>query len=392
MPLSAQTMQFIKEHWLDDVHTLALQVGKYPEVNLPEAVVQIAGRQSVEEKIPSWYTTEGIRYPRRLSLEQCSSEATALYKASLIKGESLADVTGGWGVDCTFLSVNFRKVVYVERQKELCELTAHNFSLLGLNHIAIENADAVSYVKKMQAVDCIYLDSARRDMHGKKLIRLADCEPDISELEDLLLTKASKVMVKLSPMLDLSQALCSLPHTEEIHIVSVCNECKELLLILGNHTGKDIPIHCVNITGDKRDLFVFTREEERNAACTYTGKLETFLYEPNASVLKAGAFRSIACSYGIRKLHPNSHLYTSNTLIEDFPGRRFLITGSCSFRKREMKELLSGLEKAHITVRNFPATVEELRKRIKLHDGGGAYLFATTLAGESKALIRCEKP
>ncbi|KAA6322245.1 hypothetical protein EZS27_028190, partial [termite gut metagenome] len=278
-------------------------------------------------------------------------------------------------------------------QKELCELAAHNFPLLGLNHIAIENADAVSYLKKTKAVDCIYMDPARRDTHGKKMIRLTDCEPDISELEDMLLTKASKIMVKLSPMLDLSQALYALRHTEEVHIVSVHNECKELLLMLGsNATGKESPIHCVNITGEKQDSFVFTHEEEQSAACTYTDTLETFLYEPNASVLKAGAFRSIACRYGINKLHPNSHLYTSNTFIEDFPGRRFFITGSCSFSKREMKELLSGLEKAHITVRNFPATVEELRKRIKLHDGGNVYLFATLLTDESKVLIRCEKP
>ncbi|KAA6317620.1 hypothetical protein EZS27_032250, partial [termite gut metagenome] len=157
MPLSAQTRQFIKEHWLDDVHVLALQAGKYPEVDMSEAVVQIAGKQSIEEKIPSWYAMEDIRYPRRLPLEQCSSEATARYKASLIKGESLADVTGGFGVDCAFLSVNFRKAVYVELQKELCELAAHNFPLLGLNHIAIENADAVSYLKKTKAVDCIYM-------------------------------------------------------------------------------------------------------------------------------------------------------------------------------------------------------------------------------------------
>jgi hypothetical protein len=193
-------------------------------------------------------------------------------------------------------------------------------------------------------------------------------------------------------MLDISQALCSLPHTEEVHVVSVCNECKELLLLLGNGAaGKEIPIHCVNITGEKRDVFVFTRKEEGSVACVCTDTLGTFLYEPNASVLKAGAFRCIAGRYGVRKLHPNSHLYTSNAVIEDFPGRRFLITGSCSFNKREMKGLLSGLEKVSITVRNFPATVDELRKRIKLPDGGDACLFATTLAGEGKVLIRCRR-
>ncbi|MDR2859709.1 MAG: SAM-dependent methyltransferase, partial [Mediterranea sp.] len=176
MPLSAKTSQFIKEHLFDDVRTLALQAGNYPQVNMKEAIVQICGRQSIKEKIPSWYVTEGIYYPHRLPLEQCSSEASARYKASLLKGESLTDVTGGFGVDCAFLSANFHKVVYVERQKELCEIATHNFSILGLRHITTENEDAVGYVQKMEEVDCIYIDPARRNTCGKKLIKLADCE------------------------------------------------------------------------------------------------------------------------------------------------------------------------------------------------------------------------
>jgi 16S rRNA G966 N2-methylase RsmD len=391
MPLSVKNLQFIKEHLFDDVRTLALNADKYPEVGISEAIVQIVGRQSIEKKIPSWYATEGIYYPRCLPLEQCSSEATARYKALLIKGEVLTDLTGGFGIDCAFLSSSFHKVAYVECQKELCELAANNFPLLGHNHIVIKNEDAIHYLRKMKRVDCIYMDPARRDRNRKKQIKLADCEPDISKWEDLLLLKATKVMIKLSPMLDISQALYTLRRTKEIHIVSVHNECKELLLLLENNTDKEIPIHCINITGNKQDSFVFTREEEQSAACIYTNKPETFLYEPNVSILKAGAFRSISYRYGTKKFHPNSHLYTSNTFIEDFPGRCFIITETYSFHKKEWKKLLSNLPKAHIAIRNFPATVDELRKRIKLQGGGDVYLFATTLADESKIFIRCEK-
>lgn len=391
MQLSASTLQFIEEHRSDDVRTLALKAANYPEVDLPEAMVQISGRQYAAKKIPSWYATEGISYPHRLALEQCSSEATARYKASVLQGRTLTDLTGGFGIDCAFLSAGFQEAIYVERQKELCEAAAHNFSLLGPGHITVKNEDAVYYLQHMEEVDCIYIDPARRDTQGKKKVKLSDCEPDVSALEALLLHKAHKAMIKLSPMLDLSQALGELRHTEEVHIVSVDNECKELLLILNRDATGEIPIHCVNLTGKQKDLFIFTREKEQSAICVYTDKIETYLYEPNASILKAGAFRSIAVRYGLKKLHPNSHLYTSHTLIKDFPGRSFEITAECSFNKKEMSGILSDLKKAHITVRNFPAAVEELRKRTKLNEGGDVYLFATILADESKRLIRCKK-
>lgn len=283
---------------------------------------------------------------------------------------------------------------YVERQAELCTIAAHNFPALDLNHISVRNDDGVAYLEAMSPVDCIFLDPARRNEHGGKTVAISDCEPNVAELEGLLLSKANRIMIKLSPMLDLSQALKELPHTQEVHIISVNNECKELLLLLGQTAPEEIPVHCVNLSTkgeQEKQLFVFTREQEQHSECSYTDTLGNYLYEPNASLLKAGAFRSIAAAYSVKKLHPNSHLYTSDTQIEGFPGRTFRIINRCSLNKKEIKENLSDLKKANITVRNFPATVAELRKRIKLAEGGDTYLFASTLNDGQKILIRCGK-
>ena len=393
MHLSLSTLDFIRTHSEEDVRTLALQARKYLAVDMPAAIVQIAGRQSAAGKIPSWQAVDGLLYPRHLSLEQCSSEVTARYKATLVAGgESFADLTGGFGIDCAFLSTRFQKAAYVERQEELCWIAAHNFPLLGLHPITVCNEDGVAYLQQMQPVDCLFIDPARRNEHGGKTVAISDCEPDVAALEELLLTKARQVMIKLSPMLDLTLALRDMPHTTEAHIISVNNECKELVLILSREPKKEVTIHCVNLTASKRNQHVaFTREQEQKADCTYTSQPGTYLYEPNASLLKAGAYRWLASIYKVEKLHPNSHLYTSDTRVEDFPGRIFRITSVCTFNKKEMKESLSDIKKANITVRNFPASVAELRKRTKLTEGGDTYLFATTLADEQKVLIRCTK-
>lgn len=393
MTLSAATLQFIKEHQHDNVRELALQARKYPDVDMPFAITQIAGRQTAADKIPSWSIIDTLLYPKHLSMEQCSSEATANYKASLLKGNMLADLTGGFGIDCAFISRNFANAIYVERQTELCEIAKHNFPVLGLNHIQVVNSDGVEYLRQMNNADCIFLDPARRNEHGGKTVAIADCEPNAVELSSLLLSKANKVMVKLSPMLDLSLALHDLPSTDEVHVVSVANECKELLLILNKEKQEEVAIHCINISKDNAlQKFSFTRKEEQEAVCTYAQQASKYLYEPNASILKAGAYKSIAEAYGINKLHPNSHLYTSDTYISDFPGRVFKIENTFTLNKKEVKDNLQGIEKANITVRNFPIAVAELRKRLKLKDGGEVYLFATTLADEKKVLIKCSKP
>ena len=390
MQISSETLRFIEENARADVRSLALQAKKYPQVDMAMAVVQIAGRQIAEAKVPSWYHTEGLLYPKHLSMEQCSSEATAIYKAGLVEGDSFADLTGGFGIDCSFLSRKFKQADYVERQAELCELAKHNFPLLGLS-IGVHNEDGVEYLKQMQPVDCLFLDPARRDGHGGKTVAIADCEPDVSALEDLLVEKAKKVMVKLSPMLDLSLALKHLKYVREVHIVSVNNECKELLLILQKESAStDIIIHCEHIVNaSEHQSFSFTQEQERTSDCPFATEVGVYLYEPNASILKAGAYRSLTQTYACKKLHASSHLYTSEQFIEDFPGRRFKVEAVSGFGKKELKEFLQGMEKANLTIRNFPSSVADLRKRLKLKEGGEDYVFATTLADESKVMIKC---
>ena len=396
MQISPETQLFIREHSSDDVRALALQAKKYPDIDMPTAITQIAGRKVAAEKIPSWWEIEKIWYPKHLSLEQCSSEITARYKARLLQGDSLTDLTGGFGIDCSFLATGFKSATYVERQEELCEIAAHNFPVLNLNHINIKNEDGVTYLQVMSPVDCLFLDPARRNEHGGKTVAISDCEPNVAELEELLLQKANRVMIKLSPMLDLSLALKELKQTQEVHILSVNNECKELLLVL--ERGKElvpeeIPIHCINLTASQKvQKLLFTRQQEKEHTCPYTPTLKTYLYEPNASILKAGAFRSVSSIYNVEKLHPNSHLYTSDEYIQDFPGRKFRITDSSSLNKKELKKLIGTEKKANLTVRNFPASVAELRKRLKLAEGGDIYLFATTLADEKKLLIACKQP
>ena len=392
MELTTETIRFIEENARADVRSLALQAKKYPQVDMAMAVVQIAGRQIAEAKVPSWYCTEGLLYPKHLSMEQCSSEATAIYKAGLVEGDSFADLTGGFGIDCSFLSRKFKQADYVERQAELCELAKHNFPLLGLS-IGVHNEDGVEYLKRMQPVDCLFLDPARRDGHGGKTVAIADCEPDVSALEDLLVERARKVMVKLSPMLDLSLALKHLKYVREVHIVSVNNECKELLLLLQKESSSsDITIYCEHIVNaSEHQSFSFTQEQERTSDCPLATEVGAYLYEPNASILKAGAYRSLTQTYACKKLHASSHLYTSEDFIEDFPGRRFRVEAVSGFGKKELKEFLQGMEKANLTIRNFPSSVADLRKRLKLKEGGDDYLFATTLADESKVIIKCKK-
>lgn len=398
MYLSSETVLFIREHRNDDIRSLALQAKKYPQVDMSSAIIQIAGWQASASKIPSWHATEGLLYPRHLSLEQCSSEITARYKASLVQGKTLVDLTGGFGIDCAFLAARFETTTYVERQEELCEIAAHNFPILGLKQIQVKHANGVEYLHQMPPADCIFLDPARRNEHGGKTVAISDCEPNVAALEELLLEKGKQVMIKLSPMLDLSLAIRDMRHVSETHVVSVNNECKELLLMLRSENASPTNpptlsqlIICVNFANRKKQRFVFTREAEQSTDCFYTHEIGTYLYEPNASILKAGAFRSIASAFHLSKLHPNSHLYTSDERIEEFPGRIFRVTGYSGLNKKELKDVLSGVDKANLTIRNFPQSVAELRKRLKIADGGDIYLFATTLNDERKIIIRCEK-
>lgn len=395
--LSQATQDFIQAHLRDDVRTLALQASRYRDVDINEAIIQIAGRQIAEKKIPSWAQLEDIQYPKHLSMEQCSSELTARYKASLVQGDTLADITAGFGVDFSFIAQNFKKADYVERQETLCEIAKHNFSVLKLDHVSVHCTDGIDYLQTMNPVDCLFLDPARRDANGGKTVAISECEPDVCALEPLLLEKGKKVLIKLSPMLDMYSAINELKSVSELHIVSVNNECKELIIMLEKDAiaspdvHKEIIINCEQLVNNSASQhFSFTLSEEKSSPCHLAEDIGNYLYEPGAALLKAGPYRLLTSRYNVEKLHSNSHLYTSEQLV-DFPGRRFKILGHCGFGKKELKDFLKDVDKANLTVRNFPTTVADLRKKLKLKEGGNLYLFATTLANGEKVLIKGTK-
>lgn len=395
--LSKATQEFIKQHHTDNIRTLALQASKYKEVDMPFALQQIEGWQKACRKLPLWSRTTGIIYPPHLSMEQCSSELTARYKAQILgEGDTFADLTGGFGVDFSYLSRGFKQAWYVEKNPNLCQITEHNVAVLELRQAVVKNEEAAQFLQDTPPIDAIFLDPARRDTHGGKTVAIGDCTPDVKTLLPLLLQKAQRIMIKLSPMLDISQALKDLPEVSDVHIIAVHNECKELVLIINKSIAKDTPVkfHAINLTSDRTNsnqAFTFTLEEERRAECPFATELGIYLYEPDVALLKAGTFRLPAERFQLKKLHPNSHLYTSDKLVTDFPGRIFQIEQATGFSKKELKSLTSSINQANLSVRNFPSTVAELRKRLKIKDGGNIFLFATTLNNDKRVLIKCRK-
>ena len=381
------TRQFIREHLNDDVPTLALK--KAPvgtDVSL--ALRQIEARQLLQKKVPEWSQNDDLLFPARLSIEQCSSEATARYKANLMHGHTLADLTGGLGIDTYYLSQGFRQTHYVERQTALCDLAKHNFEALGVN-IEVHNATAEAYLS-LQNADWIYLDPARRDAHGRKTVGIGDCTPNVAELQDQLLQKAQQVMVKLSPMLDISKALAALCCVSDVHVVAVNNECKELVFILERGFSGQPTLHCANLLTAQPTLSL-TLGQERDCPLHLTDEPCRYLYEPNAAVMKAGAYKWVAERFCLLKLHKNSHLYTSETLVADFPGRVFEVEAWADYNKKVKPTLLADVDKANLAVRNFPLSVDELRKALKMGEGGEVYLFATTLRNGRKVVIKTKK-
>ena len=383
------TQQFVEQHLSDDVHVLALKTAPQG-VDISTALQQISARQLLAKKVPTWAKNSQLHFPPHLSLEQCSSEETARYKASLVSGNKLVDLTGGMGVDCYFLSQQFQSTAYVEKLPHLVELAKHNFAILNPK-VEVYNDDAEAFLKQMPPVDVIYIDPARRDTKGQKTVSIHDCTPDVSLLQQNLLEKAHQVLIKLSPMLDISLALSDLQHVKSVHVVSVGNECKELLFLLERNYTDETTIYAVNLPQKNQTPFAFTFSQEKSLVIDYTTEPISYLYEPHAALLKAGAFKLITAQYEVKKLHINSHLYTSKELIGDFPGRTFKILNWAPFNKQIGKGLLAGMTQANMTVRNFPLSVNELRQKLRLKDGGDFYLFATTLADNQKVLILCEK-
>ena len=445
--MNQATQDFIRQHQDDDVRQLAFLGSKYPEVDMPFALDQIRGRKMARVKLPRWASLEGIIYPPHISMEQCSSESTALYKAELAarllalpvsssfsEEIGFVDLTGGFGVDFSYIAARLGvKSMYVERQAYLCEAAKENFGRLGLKNAIVKNGDGIevlhsfhpkkkdaasdddslgitydqprSLLKTNLGLKIIFIDPARRDDAGNKVVSLKDCTPDVTVLQEEMLSKADYVIIKLSPMLDWHRAISELSHVREVHIISVNNECKELLLVLSarnmgdmeassadgevKHAG-NLRIYCVN---DAQSFVCDELDMESSPVRIAPPVLEEmqYLYEPNASLMKAGCFGALSDRYDARMLSKNSHLFVSQAPIEAFPGRSFRIIAISSFNKKELKRHLSGITKANIATRNFPLSVAELRKRLKLKDGGETYIFATTLSDESHILVITEK-
>ena len=385
---NSDTLRLIATHISDDVAQLALQLQGHPDAEF--ILRQVEGRQVMARKVPAWAKVDDIHYPRRISLEQCSGESAARYKADLARrllpgGGTFADITGGLGVDFSFIAKHFRRAVYVERQAELCELARHNFPLLGLPDAEVVNDDGVEVFTKMDEVDLLFVDPARRDGQGRKVVMLSDCEPNVVELNRLLLSKARFTILKLSPMLDIHAALQQLEGVCEVHVVAERNECKDLLLVM-NRSGRQAPVVFCH---DENVDIQFLSEEEKNIQPEYADSVETYLYEPGVTLLKAAAYNLPCQRYGVKKLHPNSHLYTSQELVPDFPGRTFRVVEQHDYKKKQISNL-SG-SKANLAVRNFPDSVAQLRKRLKIKDGGEEYWFATTLKQGEKVIVRTKK-
>ena len=397
--MNEATRLFIRQHQDDDIRQLALRGTKDPEVNLAFALQQIDGHRRALEKLPSWAAIEGIVYPPHLSMEQCSSEQTARYKAEVAgSGESFVDLTAGFGVDSAFIAQRFKKAVCVELQPELCAISSANLQLLGLRQIEVVNGNGIDYLHTMPPADLVFIDPARRDEHGGRTYGIADCTPNVFEMIDELLTKAQRVMIKLSPMLDWRKAVEDIgkQYVSAVHIVSVNNECKELLIELKRWKGeevKEMKVVCVNLLSDgSEERFEFDAQTP-SPIKTFHYSLFTFhfLYSPNASVMKAGCFDLLAERFGVMPLHVNSHLFVSDVRVSDFPGRAFVIEKTTTMNKRELKESLAGMTQANIAVRNFPLSVADLRKRLKLQDGGDTYIFATTVENVGHLLLICRK-
>lgn len=386
--------RFIREHAADDLSRLLLSASRYPGVDMPFAVEQIASRRQIQEKLPSWYENEELVFPAKIAAEQCSSEWTAAYKQRLVEaGQHVCDLTGGLGIDSYFFSRKARSVLYIERFPDYCEAARLNFAALGARNIEVCQGNSTELVPLLSPQDVFYIDPARRGEGNRRVFALQDCEPDLPALLPLLWEKAPKVIAKLSPMADIRHTLELLPATTSIHVLSVRNECKELLFVMDRCGAfPSPPIHCVHVSrGGEEETFTFTLAEEQETTANLARRLGRFLYEPNASLLKAGAFKSVGRRFGLEKLHVSSHLYTSDTWKSTFPGRKFQIEEVIPFAGKTIKTLSKTLPSANLTVRNFPLSVEDLRKRLKIKDGGDQYVFATTLSGGEKILIRCRK-
>ncbi|GAB4043655.1 SAM-dependent methyltransferase [Spirosoma jeollabukense] len=375
--------------------------GQPGELDIKKVAAQIVARQKAREKLPTWYANDRLIFPPALSVEQASSERTAQYKASLISGRLLLDLTGGMGVDTWAFAQRVDRVMYVERNPELAALAAHNLPLLGTRNVVVQSGDGLALLNDspenktaFEIANWIYLDPHRRNELGGKMVRLEDCEPDVSRpsMVAALLKKAQHILLKASPLLDIDKAVQQLQGAvNSVHVVAVQGEVKEILFVLANQpTVKEtISFNAVNIVADRTISLRFQWGDEREAEVNF-GDPEQYVYEPNAAVLKTGAFRLVAARFGLTKLAPNSHLYTSSLLRTDFPGRIFSLQAVIRPDSKTLKTILPTM-KANLTIRNFPQSVADLRKKLNLNEGGDVYILATTLLNGDKRLLITKK-
>jgi hypothetical protein len=401
MDWTLQLQNFIQEHLNDATDRLLLSAHRYPDVDVAEAVAQIEARRQLRQKLPEWYALPGLIMGGRVPAEQCSSELTARYKQRLVEGDTLADLTGGMGVDLYYMSRGVRAAYYVERQPELCAAARHNFPALGADNITVREGDGLEALADVR-VDTLYLDPARRAADGGRVYDLADCEPDVVAHRRQLLVHCRRLVVKISPMADLTRVLQSMPGTVEVHILAVRGECKEVILVLSAAAGLEaeamtpealasVQISCTDFRATDTLSYTYRWADEVAAHSRFAAAMGDYLYEPDVTLLKAGAFRSLGQRFGLDKLEVNSHLYTSATLAADFPGRIFGVEEVLPFASRTLKQLRRAIPQANITARNFPLTADQLRARTGIRDGGEVYLFGTTLQGVGPILLKCHK-
>ncbi|PKA96822.1 hypothetical protein B0O79_0461 [Flavobacteriaceae bacterium MAR_2009_75] len=386
--LNTGAQNFISENKNTDIVTVLLKRPIFEGITNKELAQQIESRKKCEKKLPTWFKTPKIYYPKKLNIEQTSSEITANYKASIYSGNSLIDLTGGFGVDSYFFSKYFEQILHLEIDEELSKIASHNFEILGAKNIRTKAQNGIDYLEKTEEnFDCIYVDPARRKEGNQKVFMLSDCTPNILEHLPLLFSKAEKVLVKTAPLLDIRLGLSELNHVREIHVVAVENDVKELLWLMEDAYQGKVEIKTINFTKGDAQKFNFHIEEESHATSVFS-KAKTYLYEPNSALLKSGAFKVLGQRLGLEKLHEHTHLYTSNQLIE-FPGRVFKIIEKILFNKKSLKAL--NIKKANITTRNFPETVAQIRKKLRIADGGKLYLFFSKEIDQELAIMVCEK-
>ena len=402
-------IQFVTEHAGDDPERLLLSADRWPQVDVRRAARNIAARAKIRTKIPSWYAHPELEYPGSLPLEQASSEATALYKQAFVPdGARIADLTGGLGVDCWFMSQHAAEAHYCERHGELCAAARHNFKALSSSdvaaddgatqngaisrkgpHITVHEGDGIEWLQQQsEHFDLIYLDPARRDAASRRVYDISDCDPNLLEVKDLLLSKGRRVLAKISPMADISRTLNQFPEARELHVLAVAGEVKELLLMLEKGKPEDEPLIVAHdILHDTAHHFEFRPSEEPKATAHYATGIGKYLFQPSKAVLKAGAFRLLSQRYNLEKLAPSTHLYTADNLPEGFPGKVFKVESVMEWSKSSIRQLKQQYDRLEMTALNFPLATDALRSRLGIPGGGTHHLFATTLSGKSKILI-----